>query len=332
MKWAVLAAGLLVVTLATSLTVVQQDEVAVVRRFGAALREPWGPGLHWGLPWGIDRVDRVKTGQTRTLTIGARDLQSAPLTRAPSPDSDDFLTGDLNLVTAQAIVQYRVSDPVAFLFRSASVDAALGTSAEAALTRALAARGIDDVLTVGRAEVADGMLRAVQEQADRQGLGVSIRAIRLGRVTPPVAVAPAFADAARARSDRRQSVTTAEEYRDRALADAKSTAQETADRASARFEREVQTARGEADRFTKVVVEARKAPLPTRRRLYLEALAELLPRFARKVVVAPGQDVDISMIANEGKKEPVTENIDSTEARPDKEKSVPKNAETGAGR
>jgi membrane protease subunit HflK len=285
--------------LATGLTVVQQDEVGVVRRFGAVLREPWGPGLHWALPWGLDRVDCVKTGQTRTLTVGARDLQSAPLSRAPDLASDDFLTGDLNLVSAQAIVQYRVSDPGAFLFASSSLQRVLAASAESALTRALAARGIDDVLTVGRAEVAEQVARAVQEQADRQGLGVSVRAVRLGRVAPPVAVAPAFADAARARSDRRQVVTRAEEFRDRALADAKGQAREIADRAAGRFEQEVQTARGEADRFTKVLAAARKDPLATRRRLYLEALTELLPRFRRKVIVAPGQGVDVSLF--EGK-------------------------------
>ena len=79
--------------------------------------EPWEPGLHWGLPWGLDRVDRIKTGQTRTLTVGARDPQAAPLAQAPDPETDDFLTGDLNLVTAQAIVQYRVLDPVALPVR-----------------------------------------------------------------------------------------------------------------------------------------------------------------------------------------------------------------------
>src|SRR5258708_148805 len=147
MKRALLVLAVLLVSLATSVTVVQQDEVAGVRRWGAALAEPWGPGLRWGCAGGLARV-----------------------------------------------------------------------------------------------EVADGMLRAVQEQADRQGLGVSVRAIRLGRVTPPVAVAPAFADAARARSDRRQAVTGAQEYRDRALADAQGQVRETADRASGRFDRDVQVA------------------------------------------------------------------------------------------
>jgi membrane protease subunit HflK len=288
--------------LATGLTVVQQDEIGVVRRFGAVLHEAWGPGLHWGLPWGLDLVDRIKPGQTRTLTVGARDPQSAPLAQAPNPETDDFLTGDLNVVTAQAIVQYRVLEPVAFLFGVRSVDVTLAAVAESALTRALAGRSIDDVLTTGRAQIAERMVRAIQEQADLQGLGVSIRAVRLGRVAPPVPVAPAFADAARARSDRRQAVTRAEEYRDRAQADARSQAREIADRAAGQFDRVVQGARGDADRFTKVLAESRKDLTATRRRLYLEALAELLPRFARKVVVAPGHDLDISLFTEGGPK------------------------------
>src|SRR4051812_5977521 len=123
MRWI----GLIVIVaalgyLATGLTVVQQDEVAIVRRFGAPLAEPWAPGLHWGLPVGLDRVDRVKTGQARTLTVGAQDLQAAPLARTPNPVADDFLTGDLNLVTAQATLQYRVKDPAPFLFAARSVE------------------------------------------------------------------------------------------------------------------------------------------------------------------------------------------------------------------
>src|SRR5438132_4750562 len=96
--------------LATGLAVIQQDEVGVVGRLGAVLPEPWGPGLHWGLPRGLDQLDRLKPGQTRTLPVGGRGEQGAPLSRAPGPESDDYLTGDLNLVSAQAIVQYRVLD------------------------------------------------------------------------------------------------------------------------------------------------------------------------------------------------------------------------------
>jgi membrane protease subunit HflK len=293
--WALLAAAL-TSYLASGLSVIQQDEVGVVRRFGAVVADPWLPGLHWGLPWGLGRVDRVARDRARAVTVGAKGSQTAPLSRSPDPVADDFLTGDLNLVTAQAQIQFRVVQPVDYLFASDSPDSAIEALGESALASALAGRAIDDVLTSGRAEVAERIRREVQSGADARQLGISVRAVRLTQVAPPGPVASAFADASRARSDRRQVVTRAEEYRDRARADARGLARETLDGASARHELLVQTARGEADRFAKLAAEVAKAPRAARQRLYLEAIAELWPKLSRKVVVGPGQDVDLSVL------------------------------------
>lgn len=294
------AVGIAILYMATGLAVIQQDEVGVVRRFGRPLEEPWRPGLHVGLPWGLDRLDRLKTEQTRTLTVGSPGTADAPLAGATATGQDDRLTADLNLVEVQAILQYRVTDAVAFRFAARSIDAALTTAVESAITRNLASRGVDDVLTTGRAEIADAMARAIQQQADREGLGISVRAIRLGRMAPPAPVAPAFADAARARSDRRQRVNEAEEYRDRARSDAEGRAHEIADRSAATYDRDVQLARGEAERFTKLLDASRIDTASTRRRLYLDAIADLLPRLGRKVLVAPGQDLDLSLFPDRG--------------------------------
>jgi membrane protease subunit HflK len=221
------------------------------------------------------------------------------LLRAPDPAADDFLTGDLNLVTAEALVQYRVRDPGDYLFRAKNVELSLSAISDWALTRALANRGVDELLTSGRTEVANGLGHVIQSLADQEGLGVRVVAIRLGRVVPPSAVAPAFADAARARSDRRQAITRAEEYRDRAQAEARGQGREIADAAAGRFDRLVQPARGEAARFAQVLAEARKAPGAFRQRLFLETVAELLPRFRRTVVVPSGQDLDITLFGDE---------------------------------
>ncbi len=279
----------------TGLTIIPQDEVGVLRRFGAVSPEPWFPGMHLGFPWGIDRIDRIKRDEARTIRVGATRLETAPMSRAPDANAEDFLTGDLNLVTAEAQVQFRIVKPEEYLFSTRAPDAALAALAESALTRALATRAIDDVLTTGRAEVSEQIRREVQRQADEHGLGVMIRDVRLGRVTPPAAVAPAFADASRARGDKRQAVTKAEEYRDRALADARGQAREIADRAAGTFDSQVQLARGEADRFASLRNEVQKSPLAARQRLYLEMLAEVLPRFTRKVVVPRGESVDLSI-------------------------------------
>jgi len=132
----------LILYLATGLAIVQQDEVGVVRRFGAVQSEILGPGLHWGFPLGLGQVDGVKIGQTRTITVGAQAPQSAPLARQPDPGQDDFLTGDLNLVTVQAVLQYRVADPTQHLFVTTSVERSLLLATESALTRSLVERGI----------------------------------------------------------------------------------------------------------------------------------------------------------------------------------------------
>jgi len=199
----------------------------------------------------------------------------------------------------QAVLQYRVADPAQYLFASTSVERSLLLATESALTRSLVERGIDDLLTVGRAEAAERVGRYVQATADLQGLGVSIRAVRLGQLAPPVPVAPAFADAARARSDKRQAITAAEEYRDRARADTRGRVQEIADRASALHDTLGQQARGDADRFTKILGEALKQPGATRQRLYLETLTEILPHLGRKMLVAPGQDLDLSVFTDQ---------------------------------
>ena len=171
------------------------------------------------------------------------------------------------------------------------------------MTRTLAERGIDDLLTVGRAEAADQVARDVQDTADREGLGVSVRAVRLGQVAPPVPVAPAFADAAAPGATSGRPITLAEEYRDRAEADARGRVQEIADRATALNDRLAQEARGDADRFTKILAEARKQPAATRQRLYLETMAEILPRLGRKMIVQKGQDLDLSLFTDQ---EPTT--------------------------
>jgi membrane protease subunit HflK len=284
--------------LATGVTVLQPDEVGIVRRFGAVIPAPREPGLHCGLPWGIDRVDRLKLNQIRTLKMGAPGQNAAPFSRAPDPASDDFLTGDLNLVTAEALVQYRVRDPASYLFRARNLEESLSAISESALTRALATRGVDVLLTSGRAEVAASLALAIQSLADQEGLGISIVAIRLGRVVPPAPVAPAFADAARARSDRRQAITRAREYRDRSQSEARGLAREIVDAAAGQVDRLVEPARGEAERFSKVLVEARTAPGPFRQRQYLATLAEILPRLGRTIVVPSGEDLDLTLLGD----------------------------------
>ena len=139
-------------------------------------------------------------------------------------------------------------------------------------------------------------MRTIQSQADESGLGISIVAVRLGRVAPPAAVAPAFADAARARSDRRQAVTRAEEYRDRTRSEARGQAREIADAAAGRVDRLVRPLAVRPN--DSPACWPRHARLPTRSAAACSwrPSPTSLPRFRRKVIVAPGQAIDLGLI------------------------------------
>ena len=225
--------------------------------------------------------------------------QSPRCRGAPTPRRDDFLTGDLNVVTAQAIVQYRVLDPVRLPVRRplGRRDPGGGRrdGADAGPGRAVDRRRADD--RPGRGRRADAP--ALQERGRPSGAG---RLDPGGPARPGGAAGAGGPGVCRRRPGAERPPPGRHPGRGVSRpcpADAQSQAREIADRAAGQFDRLVQGARGEADRFTKVLAESRKAARATRRRLYLEALAELLPRFARKVVVAPGHDLDISLFTDE---------------------------------
>ena len=107
------AAGLAIWLATAGWCVIAPGEVAVVRRLGRAIDPPWGPGLHWRFPAGIDRVDRIRTDAVRRLTIG----YAGPAVADREPSAGEVMTGDLNLLRVEAALQYRVADPVSHALR-----------------------------------------------------------------------------------------------------------------------------------------------------------------------------------------------------------------------
>jgi membrane protease subunit HflK len=281
--------------LATGLVVVAPGEAVVVRRLGKVLPRPWTAGLHWGGPVGIDRIVRVRTDEVRDLAVG--------LAGVPGPDDDpgagEFLTGDLNLLRARGIVQYRVADPVAFALRAGDVEGLLARQAEAGLTRALARRGIDAALRTGRAEVARDAEADLARAVARAGLGLAILGVSLTDARPPAEVQPDFAAAQSAQSEHDRRLTEAGTYDATTLATARASAQARTEQAHARADRAVALARGRADRFLALLAEADRSRPLTARRLYRDALRDLLPKVRRKLVLTPEEPVDLSILGTE---------------------------------
>jgi membrane protease subunit HflK len=276
---------------ASGVVVVAPGEVAVVRRLGVVRPSPWRPGPHLAWPLGLDRVERVQLDRVRRIEVGLAGLPGV----GDEPGGGEFLTGDRNLVRARAVVQYRVADPVAFTIQGAAAEAVLARSAEAALARALAGGPIDRAIGRGRADVARDAAETLARVTRAQGLGVSILGVSLTDARPPVEVEPDFAAAQSARSDRDRRLNEAKAQADRTGLAAKARADALVARASAESRRDRDLARARAERFVALLAEANRSRRLTVRRLYLDALRELLPRVGRKVLMTPGEPVDLSI-------------------------------------
>jgi membrane protease subunit HflK len=277
--------------LASGLVVVAPGEVAVVRRLGRALPALWRPGLHLGGPIGIDRVTRVRTDEVRRVTVGLPGTPGAD----DEPGAGEFLTGDLNLLRAQATLQYRAAAPVAFAFRSEAVEPLLTRVTEASLARSLARQGVDATLRDGRAAAAREAEAAVGRAARRYGLGVAVLGVTLTDVRPPSEVAPDFAAAQAARSDHDRRVNEAKTLAATTVTAAQAAARARLEQARARADRTLALARARAGRFLALLAEAGKSRRLSVRRLYLDTLRELLPRVRRKVVLTPDEPLDLSI-------------------------------------
>ena len=294
-RWIVLASALISAAyLATGWTNVAPGEEGVVRRLGRVITPVWGPGPHLGWPYGLDRIHRVRLDEVRRLDVGLSETSNAD----SEPGAGEFLTGDLNLLRAKATLQYRVADPVAYLSHTKDVEPLLKRLAEASLARALAGSGIDASLGEGRSSVAIVASRDLEATARRYGLGISVLSISLTDARPPVEVAPAFAAAQSARSEHDRRVNEAKSYAATTVTKAEAAAGAKLETAHARSERVIAIARSKAARFLSLLAEVEKSRGMTIRRLYLDALKEMLPRVRRKLVLTPEEPVDLSILGD----------------------------------
>ncbi len=283
---------------------VAPGEVAVVRRLGRLVDPSWGPGLHWRYPFGIDRVDRVSALEVRQLTIGL----SRPASAEFEPAAGEFMTGDLNLLRVQATVQYRPANPADYLLRAEQLEPLLSRVAEAALSRAMASRSVDGALGSERQSVAQAVERDLRSTSEAYHLGVAILGVNLTDTRPPGEVEADFAAAQSAESRRAERINEARTYAETTATTARSRAQAILEAAHAAAERRTLTASAQAERFLVLLAEAQLARSLTIRRIYIESLQALLDRVKGKIVLPPGDSVDLTVLGSQ----------DEPRQRPDK--------------
>jgi membrane protease subunit HflK len=224
-------------------------ETGVVRRFGRVLPDRPGPGLHIGLPWGIDQVDRVAVELNRTVTVGytARESGDGEVTPA-----GQLLTGDHNLVNLQVGLTYKVSPEGAVDFvvhGEGAVRALIERAAETTLAEWVAGRTIDDVLLRGKAELPRWVGEETQKRIEAYRLGVYVTQVNVTEVAPPAEVAAAFKEVTQAQTEIGRAVNKAEQEADSELRDARAQAFRLARLTDAYVEEQRVLAEAEAETF-----------------------------------------------------------------------------------
>jgi membrane protease subunit HflK len=257
---------------------VQPEETAVVQRFGRVQRSA-GPGLHFKIPLGIETIKRVPTARVLKEEFGFRTLAAGRQTQYARGDYSAeslMLTGDLNVIDVQWIVQFRVEDPVLFLFKVREQQETFRAIAEAVMRRVVGNRVASDVLTVGRVAVASEVKEEMQKILSDYETGIRLITVELQDVTPPDPVKPAYNEVNEARQDLERMVNQAQEQANKVIPRAAGEAKQAVAEAQGYATERVNQARGEAARFTSVLTEYQRVPDVTRRRLYLEAMSEVL--------------------------------------------------------
>ncbi len=278
---------------ATGFFAVPATSVAVTRVFGALVGTAVPPGVHWFWPWPLGRVDRVEVTRTFIMPVGYF-LLNEPRSAPEQASVESWLTGDTNILQLHARIDYRISDPVRFLFASEAPREILRYVAGSAFTEAASTLPVDDLLTSGRLALIARVRSSAQQQLEAWGVGLQVLTVNLESIDPPPSVVTAFQDVQNARADHERLISEAETYANGLLPVARGEAERKLSEALIFSDQRLNRAHGDAERFVKLAAEHRRSPALLERRLYLETTERVLPR-VRRYVLDPGTDGALPM-------------------------------------
>ena len=264
---------------------VEPEEVGVITRFGKYTTSVQ-PGLNFKLPL-IDKVTKVPVERQQKLEFGFRTISAnvkSEYTKNGTSDESLMLTGDLNLADVEWVVQYRIDDPYQYLFIVRNPESTLRDISESTMRQVVGDRTVNEVLTVGRAEIAETVKNLMQEICEEYSLGVKIDQVVLQDVNPPDPVKAAFNAVNEAQQEKETLINQAKSEYNKVIPRARGQAQETIQKAEGYATARVNNALGEAARFNMLYQEYIKAPDVTRNRIYLETMQKILPKLGNKII------------------------------------------------
>jgi len=270
---------------------VEPEEEAIVTRFGKYVRTA-SPGLQVKMPFSIEHAYKIRTRAILQESFGfhAQDRQnrrSASYFPINLGEESLMLTGDLNIADVQWVVLYRIANPKQYLFNVREPEKNIRDISQAVMRRVVGDRTVNDVLTVGRVQIAEEAKRLTQEIFVEYELGLVVESVELQNVNPPEPVRPSFNDVNVARQEQEQAINRARAAQNKVIPEARGKAEEQISISEGYALAIVNRARGDAEKFKSILAEYSAAPEVTRKRLYLETIEELLTRFESLTIVDP---------------------------------------------
>jgi len=272
-------------TLLFGFTSIPANSVGVKTRFGA-YHDVVNPGLAYAIPY-VDEIRIVPTQRLLKLEFGFTTANATNVFQGDreADETETMITGDLNTALVPWVVQYRITDPKTYLFGVREPEKTLRDLSESVMREVIGDRTVDEVLTIGRHDIETATLKRLADLCSQYSLGIQIQQVQLATVRPPAAVQAAFNDVNQAQQEKQTAINQAWAVYNDAVPNARGQAKEREKQAEAYAFHRVNEATGDAQKFSLLLAEYRKAPEVTRRRLYLEAMQAILPSLQRKIIV-----------------------------------------------
>ena len=283
--------GLIVVaSLSTAFYSVPANSVGIVTRFGRMTKSNEQPGLHFKLPFRIDRVVLVPVKRQLKQEFGfatpGATNPSQYLGARARDEERNMITGDRNAVSVEWIIQYRIGQPDDYLFRVRNPGETLRDVSESVMRQVIGDRTVDEVLTVGRQEIESEAKEKMQILANDYQLGLRINLVQLQDVNPPTeAVKASFNQVNGAQQEKESTINKAWAEHNKDVPQARGKADQSISQARGYASQRENEAEGDATRFIAVFEEYKKAPEVTKRRLYLETLGDVVPKLGSKIII-----------------------------------------------
>ena len=283
----IIAAVILLILLFGSIYQISPEQIGLILRFGKFVRTT-NPGLHFKLPLGIEKLTKVPVQRQLKMEFGFRTTRPGVRTEyTVTPDAAKeavMLTGDLNVVVVEWIVQYKIKNPYNYLFKIRDVYSTFRYMNEAVVRKIVGDNSVDEVITIGRARIANEAKEELQELCDLYEIGIEVNQLVFQDVNPPDPVKPSFNEVNEALQEKERKINEAWAEYNQVIPKAKGEANQTIRAAEGYAAERINRSEGDASRFKAIYKEYVRAPLVTRKRLYLEAINNILPKINKKII------------------------------------------------